>query len=62
MMALGRARVLYLEQPLAVFLCYVLKRAFPIVHHSFSKTQLARQRLSFGFIETEVLNHMERPW
>lgn len=41
-MALGRARILYLEQPLAIFLCYILKRAFPVLCHSFSKTQQLR--------------------
>lgn len=43
-MALGSTHVLYLEQHLAVFLGYLLKRDFLILYYSLSKTQLAHQR------------------
>lgn len=49
-MALVRSRVLYLEQPLAVFLCYVLKSAFPMPCHFFYIVQFTARRWSFSFI------------
>lgn len=48
--ALGRADVLYVEQSLALFLRYILNRAFPVLCYSFSTIHLASQRLSFSFI------------
>lgn len=42
MMALGSTRVLYLEQPVAVFSSNILKRGFPVLCHLVSKTQQVR--------------------